>query len=161
MIIYLRISSKCKNTLKNFLEFIFNYETLSMSIISAPKPKNKKFLTILKSPHINKDAQEQFEFKLYNKIIVLKSPQPSLLILMFKHLINYSFPGIGLELQLFSDKKFYNKFLLSSINPENSSFNFFLNNKFSSAIKSKNYLNLFDSYGEIVLKSYNKKIQHL
>ena len=46
-----------------------------MVICNLPQKKNKKFITVLKSPHINKTAQEKFEFKMFSKVITFWSPQ--------------------------------------------------------------------------------------
>jgi len=36
-------------------------------------PKKRKFITLLKSPHVNKSAREQFSMQIYSKIITIKN----------------------------------------------------------------------------------------
>jgi small subunit ribosomal protein S10 len=59
------------NMYKNFVSKTFLKLTLSSSITSFP---NKiKRITLLKSPHVNKTAREQFQIKSYKLLITLKS----------------------------------------------------------------------------------------
>ena len=37
-------------------------------------PITKKRITLLKSPHVNKSAREQFEIKYYKKMLIIKNP---------------------------------------------------------------------------------------
>ncbi len=57
------------------------YSTFLISILKELKIQYKfiqipiftKHLTILKSPHVNKKAQEHFELKIFKKIIIIES----------------------------------------------------------------------------------------
>ena len=63
------ITSRNKNSIYNFFLF-FNRtssSTLNARVIYCQKNLKKKRLTILKSPHVNKKAQEQFEYRLFKK----------------------------------------------------------------------------------------------
>lgn len=63
------ITSRNKNSIYNFFLF-FNRTTLSnlnARIKYCQKNLKKKRLTVLKSPHVNKKAQEQFEHRLLKK----------------------------------------------------------------------------------------------
>ena len=63
------ITSRNKNSIYNFFLF-FNRATLcnlNARIIYCQKNLKKKRLTVLKSPHVNKKAQEQFEHRLFKK----------------------------------------------------------------------------------------------
>jgi small subunit ribosomal protein S10 len=72
--VYIRFQTFNK---KSFQTFIKNLEKFALnkkfnfSFISLPIQKKK--YTVLKSPHVNKKAKDQFELKLYNGLIVLKS----------------------------------------------------------------------------------------
>lgn len=71
-------SSKNKKSLKFFFITFFNSESnLNSKVIKAQfqKKKKKKFITILKSPHVNKSAQEQFEFKHNFKQLSIYQPK--------------------------------------------------------------------------------------
>ena len=71
MTFLIKISSKDKKDLNLFLNFFSKFENIKIKNISNKKFKN--FLSILKSPHINKSAQEQFEVKFYTKTLLIES----------------------------------------------------------------------------------------
>ncbi len=56
-------SNYLKNTLKH-LNFTSSFCSL---------PKKRKFITLLKSPHVNKSAREQFSMQTYSKVITIKN----------------------------------------------------------------------------------------
>ena len=58
----LKIQSKNEKSLKNFLCFFFKHLKTRFSIIqkSSANQTNRRVITFLKSPHVNKTAQEQF-----------------------------------------------------------------------------------------------------
>ena len=63
------ITSRNKNSTNDFFLF-FNENTVYKSNVIKKyfqKKIEKKRLTILKSPHVNKKAQEQFESRLFKK----------------------------------------------------------------------------------------------
>ena len=69
----LTLKSYSKETLSlyiNYLKFIFLKLNLSSSIFNFPK--KRKVITLLKSPHVNKKAKEQFEVKYFKTSIFLK-----------------------------------------------------------------------------------------
>ena len=65
------VKSKNKNILNNF--FLFLKEN-NLNQIQKCFPKKTKYnrLTILKSPHVNKKAQEQFEKIIFKNQIILQ-----------------------------------------------------------------------------------------
>lgn len=151
----LRISSKNKNSLKKFLLFVSKIKNPIMITCNYPQPKKKSVITVLKSPHINKTAQDQFEFKIYSKNIIVWSPQPKLLIIFLKKLIKTGFSGVQIQIYSFVGTEVDNKFLLNSLNP-NVLNNFFFINIHKKKLLTKKmfkYLNLFDCFGELILVS--------
>lgn len=44
-----------------------------------PLPTEREIITILRSPHVNKDSREQFELRTYKRIIDIYSPNAKLL----------------------------------------------------------------------------------
>ena len=40
-----------------------------------PLPTDKEIITILRSPHVNKDSREQFEIRTHKRLIDIVSPQ--------------------------------------------------------------------------------------
>jgi hypothetical protein len=117
----------------------------------VPKQQKRKFVTILKSPHINKTAQEQFEFRHYSKEFIVNSVKPLTFFLIIKKLKNLSFSGLKLEVKgLFNFEK-KNKSFLNQLDPDN----IILNQHRTSTKLSfqKRSIQLFDCYGEMWLKT--------
>lgn len=147
MFFYVTIYAKEKTTLQNFLVFLSKIKFFTFKFFNQKKNKNK-FITILKSPHVNKTAQEQFEFKFFTTQIVLYSLSTSFLCFMIlKRVLKKGFPGLKIKLTYNFDKKKQNKILLAFLNPDC----VILQNK-STKKKVKTYFLMFDSYGEIYLK---------
>ena len=42
----------------------------------VPLPTNKEVVTILRSPHVNKDSREQFEMRTHKRLIDILMPSP-------------------------------------------------------------------------------------
>jgi ribosomal protein S10 len=76
MFFHIKVSSKDKKVLENFGQFLSKLEMTSNFLKSFSKQNTRKFVTILKSPHVNKTAQEQFEFRFYTKEFVISSFKP-------------------------------------------------------------------------------------
>ena len=80
MFINITIKSKNKNSLENFLNVFYEFGNnnklkLNRAMFLSQRKKHNKIFTILKSPHVNKTAQEQFEFILFTKSIKVDTPQ--------------------------------------------------------------------------------------
>ena len=89
------ITSRNKNSIYNFFLF-FNRTSLCVlnaRIIYCQRSLKKKRLTVLKSPHVNKKAQEQFEFRLFKKQFSIEVTK------IFKYLVFLK----RLNYKLFSD----------------------------------------------------------
>lgn len=82
----LTITSKNKKSLKNFFELLDkNFKTKFNIILKYSRKANEKtFLTILKSPHVNKTAQEQFESRYFSKQINAYAPDNSKMLFFFE-----------------------------------------------------------------------------
>ena len=66
--ILINLTSKNKKSLKLFLQFlIINMKKITKVNIKGnfQKKQKKKFISILKSPHVHKKAQEQFEYNVF------------------------------------------------------------------------------------------------
>ena len=167
MFFYLKVSCKDKQVLKKFTSFFRKIESLSVFIKPFPKHEKRKFITILKSPHVNKTAQEQFEYRFFSKHFLVFSFRPSVFFLLLKKLKNFSFSGIKLEVKGILGKNETLKYTLKCINPDNivlqnkilNQKTFRKNKKFLGSSKlllddynlSKKYIQSFDSYGEVYL----------
>lgn len=72
MFIILSIYSKNLNSLTNFKKFVYKLKVnktlkLKFYIVQSQQKKNFSFFSTLKSPHVNKKAQEQFGYYVQNK----------------------------------------------------------------------------------------------
>jgi ribosomal protein S10 len=72
MFIILSIYSKNRESLTNFLKFFYKLKEikiLKLKLYTKQSQKKRKniLLSVLKSPHVNKKSQEQFECNLYTK----------------------------------------------------------------------------------------------
>lgn len=171
MFFHIKVSSKDKKVLENFGQFLSKLETTSNFLKSFSKQNVRKFITILKSPHVNKTAQEQFEFRFYTKEFIVNSFKPLTFFLILKRINNLSFSGIDLKVKgLFKENK---KKILIAVNPDNTNLNTVKNygliqkknlkqkmfrnknlQKFNESFSfSKRYIQLFDCYGEMSLKN--------
>lgn len=167
MFFYLKISCKDKRILKKFLRFFTKIRFLPLFLKSFSKYEKRKVITVLKSPHVNKTAQEQFEYRLYSKDFLIQSFKPLTFFVLLKKLKNLSFPGLNLEVKGFLGKNKTQNQVLQIVDPDNITLKsgtfFYLKKRplkkisykksYSSELFFyKKYLQLFDLYGEICLK---------
>jgi hypothetical protein len=166
MFCYLKVSCKDKRILKKLLYFFTKTKLLPFFLKSFSKHGKRKIITVLKSPHVNKTAQEQFEYRLYSKNFLIYSLKPFTFFLLLKKLKNLSFPGLNLEIKGLLGKN--QNQVLQTTDPDNIIFKktaFLYLSKPASLKKTqykksynselffcKKYLQLFDLYGEICLK---------
>lgn len=151
MFFYIKISAKEKKGISDFITFISKTKLFKfVTVNQIPKKKKRKFVTILKSPHVNKTAQEQFEFKFYNRQFFIFSAKPFISFFILKKIKNSTFSGINLEIKCLFEKTKITKHLLSILNPDNLDLNLkYYDNKINHI---NNYLNLLDCFGEVVIK---------
>lgn len=174
MFFYLKVSCKDARILKKFTTVLTKIKSLSIFLKSFPTYKKRKFVTVLKSPHVNKTAQEQFEYRFYCKCFLIRSVKPLTFFSLLKKLKNLSFLGINLEVKGLFERNKANKHSLKMISPDNMiltnttkmSVNkqkfkinkqarvaqMVLNNSRGSLLLKK-YIQLFDLYGEISLRN--------
>lgn len=82
------IKSSCNYTLKTytiFLSLIFKQLNLTYSIFFLPTTDRK--ITLLKSPHVNKKAKEQFKISTYKVVISIDPKSTSVFINNFSSFI--------------------------------------------------------------------------
>jgi ribosomal protein S10 len=161
------LKSKNRKSLENFYQF-FNRNTFqnfkSIKIFFQKKSK-KKVITLLKSPHVNKSAQEQFELKIFSMQYKIKTSRAILFMVFLKKMKTNLFPDVSIKLQKISNvlkQKTYNKKLFYTerykkkkfqiIKTKNS--NLFKNEEYKKdwilekKIKNKMILKLLDTYGK-------------
>lgn len=152
MFFYLKASSKDNNILKKFCQFLLKLETSPSITKHFSRPNKQKFITVLKSPHVNKTAQEQFELRFYSRKFLINSLKPLTFFLTLKKIKNLSFPGLKLEIKGVINTTKKNESFLKVVNPDNivlETLNFKSVNNFAF---QKKYIQLFDCYGESYLK---------
>ena len=140
--------SKNKESLKNF--FKFQKRSLEIQQFQIPfcykkNKKTKQKISVLKSPHVNKTAQEQFELKTYSITIIVKSYKVQKYILLLKKIKNQLFPDVKIKIKShFSIKNTEIHLKDKFINP----------NKFTFKILKFNFTKQVLSFKE--LKTYRK-----
>jgi ribosomal protein S10 len=101
------LKTKNKKSLKNFLFFFeennfINFHSLKKKF---SKTKSKTIFTILKSPHVNKKAQEQFEIKTFNLQLTILTTQIFKFLIFLKRIKNSVFSDIHIKIKVFSSLK--------------------------------------------------------
>jgi ribosomal protein S10 len=138
------IASKSKNLLKRFLIFLFKYCKSNFSYLNKKfyKKTKKKVFTILKSPHVNKKAQEQFGIQTFFMEFTFNVNTNFIFLMCLKKLKLYLFPNIHIKVKTFI------------IKPKNNILNLF---------NSSNYINLkkleIKKSNNIYLRKIKKKIK--
>jgi len=133
-------------------------------ILSYSQQKQKrKIFTTLKSPHVNKTAQEQIEYRLFSKHINIFSFQILKFLILIKKIQMKLCPDIVIQIKFVLNNRIIKKTKLVSLNPDNYKTNSFSpgKKKRSCSIKKVpnlnkkqilSYLQLFDIYGELNLQ---------
>lgn len=150
MFINIRISSKNYNSIIKFLRFFSQKNFLKkLNIVLVTRTlqtkKQKKIFTVLKSPHVNKIAQESFNYQIYTKQFQVYSYQATLFLLILKKIKYYLFPDINFKISITTQTHQFTRKLKNSVNPDN--FLLFNNN-----LSLKNYIKLFNNYGRLNLE---------
>ena len=110
MVIKLNVRSNDITALVNFIKYIksfykFYHLNYSFSNISST-PSKRKLFSILKSPHVNKIAQEQFEIKTYSRKFIIRTNNYLKFLLLLKKLNTSSFfSNLNISFTLFIKKK--------------------------------------------------------
>ena len=160
MFFHIKVSAKDKKVLENFGQFISKLQLTSNSLQALSKRNLRKFITVLKSPHVNKTAQEQFEFRVYTKEFIISSFKPLTLFLILKKVNDSSFSGLNLKIESLFKRNAKKK--LIALNPDSINLNTIENLDSLShmnpsekpvSLSSKKYIQLFDCYGEMTLKT--------
>ena len=176
---FIKVSSKNKKSILKFSFLIFkriNFKIGSKMLLKnyLASQKRKKTFTILKSPHVNKKAQEQFEIRVFSHQLLIHTTYDKKFIYFLKNLKLRLFPDIRLKIKFFTNKK--SNFKTQIFNPYNYKFPFpqlsynqnkktvtkqdscsifqskYENNIKKTLKKSVIYLHIVGIYGELFLK---------
>jgi ribosomal protein S10 len=115
------LRTKNKNSLQKFLTFFnentkknFNYIKKNFS-----KNNNKIVFTVLKSPHVNKSAQEQFEIRPSTVQLTIMTSQIFKTLIFLKKLKNNAFADINFKIKFLNSLKKQNLMEKKVLNPDN------------------------------------------
>ena len=114
------ISSKNNSSLKSFLDAFktlsqFDPLRLNKTLTVFQKKRFKKVFTILKSPHVYKTAQEQFESSLFAKTLKIQTYQQLKMLVILKKMQTVSFADIQIKIKLKCKKKKHVNYLKQKI----------------------------------------------
>jgi len=122
MFVNIYLYSKNSNSLKFFLKFFSQLcqdKKIQVNFFSVhfQKPKAKKKFTVLKSPHVNKRAQEQFEFCVYKNQISIYSFQTFKFLTVLKKIQLKLFPDVKIKIKFLLNDKIFEKTKEKNFNP--------------------------------------------
>jgi ribosomal protein S10 len=142
-----------KKAINCFLKETKNIENIKINNILYKKEfknfKRTKKFSLLKSPHVNKNAQEQFEFRTFILTNFFYAINVDNFFNLIKEINKNKYPEISLKINIvLSKKKFIDK-KIASLN--NIKLDFFLTKINSRKKEIKNYLNILDFGGELFL----------
>ena len=148
------VKSKNKNILNNF--FLFLKEN-NLNQIQKCFPKKTKYnrLTILKSPHVNKKAQEQFEKIIFKNQIILQINKHLKYWIFLKNLNFNLFADVSIKLKYKINNKDSRQIKLKTFNLNNFKFKKYQNLKNYKKIltifnKTHILLSVLDLHGEFL-----------
>jgi ribosomal protein S10 len=107
--------------------------------------QKQKIFTTLKSPHVNKTAQEQIEYRLFSKQTNIFSFQILKFLIVIKQIQTKICPDLEIQIKFVLNNKIIPKTKLIFLNPDN--YKIYSYNKEQTIF----YLKLFDMYGELNL----------
>jgi ribosomal protein S10 len=145
------VVSNNRNSIHKFFLFFFFNKKINFNTIKKyfQKKKKKKTLTILKSPHVNKTAQEQFEYRIYSKQLTVYSSQNFQYLVFLKKINAHLFPDIKIKTEFNIEQTMEKQ--IEVFNPSNLKIDLLRDkNRRNLKIKTKNLIRTFDIYGELV-----------
>ncbi len=163
---HLTFFSKNKKSLDKAFFFYLHHNIITKSFL---KKRKKQFFTILKSPHINKTAQEQFDILTFSRQLTIY-PTKSLKFLFFLKKMNLNlFSSVKLKIKLVIHNKKGRELHTKLFNPIKYKLNILLNKNISNNYnliketkfnnindttkKIKSFLKILDIYGELNISS--------
>lgn len=111
----IKIYSKKKNSLNFFLKFLERLQNYQLIFSFSRKKAKRKRITVLKSPHVNKKAQEQYQFITYfNKILYITWDKKKGTVFL-KKIKDTVFPGLRISIDRFQSKNKKKLFVQNSL----------------------------------------------
>lgn len=169
----IKTDSKNKNSIAKFYWTVFNRKNININSLTIKKKfknkNSKNFVSVLKSPHVNKKAQEQLEIRNFSKQFIISTTNSVKFIYFIKKLKNVCFPDVKVQITFLSNKKKEKLFLNKLLHLNNFKSDTLQKNK-SNTLKSvkKNkkkivarvttLLKLLDAYGELVNRCLDSSV---
>lgn len=166
---YLTIVSKNKASLESAYKFLLKSSSLNSNMVTKffEKKEKRSVITILKSPHVHKTAQEQFETRIFSKQLLVFSIYNIRYAFLIKKLIVFLFSDVRIKIKWVANQQQMIKSRVQILNLNNFRFNIFycfftqnfklhfvknfsLSNNY--VHKLKNYVSIMDFYGECCFK---------
>jgi len=103
----LQLKSKDKNSINNFLKFIVNnyYQHTLIYITLLKQKKITEKISVLKSPHVNKTAQEHYNFSNFCVNFLFCHIETKKELFVLKKISNQLFPTLKLAIKKIYSKK--------------------------------------------------------
>jgi len=151
MFINIHIYSKNYASIKRIIAIFSNHyllKKLNLTIFRSiyQNPTKRKIFTVLKSPHVNKIAQEHFEYNIYKKTLKIHCFKGFLVLTVLRMLKYKIFADVKFKISIISFPFKFKQNLQNNINPNNF---ILIRNSFC----LKTYLKIFNNYGNFVLRS--------
>ena len=143
MFFSLYIYSKNYDSLNNLNEFLSN-KLSNLKFTKVNKQTKKTIVTFLKSPHVNKIAQERFQANHFSKNLVIKSKNPFLILFIIKFLKKSLFLDVKFKIKFLNKKCYIDSVIKKNSNP----------NRLSLINTNKHlnvYLDLLNNYGRSII----------
>lgn len=168
---HITFSSKNKNSLNNAFLFLLN-DLKKFGLNKHLKKKTKRrIITILKSPHVNKKAQEQFENHMFSRQLSNYSFNKFKNLFFLRSIKENILSDLKLKIKLSLNKKKEKSLQVSTFHPNNFKIKNYKNplnqsvtfekkqadnsTRFSTKqIQTLNMLKVFDIYGELVINNF-------
>lgn len=158
MFITLSIYSKNLNSLTNFFKFFYKLKMnknfrLKFHLIQSQQQQKFIFFSTLRSPHVNKKSQEQFEYYVYTKKIKIHISQINKFLLIWKQIKLAWFADIELKIRFLVYNESLKLTLFDKVNYDKFKTKY-LNKLFYTYTTTYSSLKLLDLNGEILLKNF-------
>lgn len=160
MLINLSIYSKNSNSLTNFLKFFYRLESnklfnFQLFTVQSQKKKKRFFFSVLKSPHVNKKSQDQFEYVTYEKNLKINILKLAQFLTICKIINTKIFHDINFKIKFLSIRTTHQHVTINKINSDIFVFKLFKKKKFLfSKITNQSLFKLLDLQGEIFLNKH-------
>lgn len=143
--------SKDENSIKKFTRFIKKDTCLIIDRSNSIETIKNRFTT-LKSPHVNKKAQEQFEVRIYKCSLIIYSPQVIFSLTSLKLINNQLYRDVQLKVEVVYSISTFSNTIKKKVDTNRFKFDNFIPHDLNRFSCLKSYLKLLDIQGEMRFK---------